>query len=248
MKKLFFILLLLIFLGMNLNGQTEELSYEVYYNWGIIWIDGGSLTLSTHPDTLNSIPLLRLEGTGKSLPRWNWLFKLDDHYTSWCYPDSYYPVLATKNTSEGGYRISNRYTFDYNDSLVYIRTEETRKPLTLDTLSFKKPLYDVQSATSKLRFLNFTHLRDGDTITLPIIMDGVVHQQSIVFNGYDTLRIQNKMAYSTLKFTAMVTDNKLFSSDNAIKVWISNDTKRIPLYIEADITIGAIKVFYKEGL
>ena len=132
--------------------------------------------------------------------------------------------------------------------MVYIRVEETRKPLTLDTLSIHGLLYDAQSATNKLRFFEFTSLREGDTITLPIIMDGVVHQQNIVYDGADTLLMENKHRYNALKFTAIVTDNKLFNSDDAIKVWISNDEKRIPLYIEADITVGAIKIYYKRKL
>ena len=248
MKKHLPILVLLLFLGANLKGQTEKLSYEVYYNWGFIWINAGTLTLTTSVDTIDNIPLLRLEGAGKSLSRWSWLFKLDDHYTSWCYPDSYRPVLATKNTLEGGYRINNRYQFNYTDSLVYIRVEETRKPLIMDTLAIHGLLYDAQSATNKLRFLDFTSFREGDTIIFPILMDGVIRHQNIVFRGVDTLLVKNKHRYSTLQFSAIVTDNKLFNSDDAIKVWISNDEKRIPLYIEADITVGAVKIYYRGKL
>ncbi len=246
MKIKLSILLLFLFFMVNLQGQTEKLSYKVYYNWGFIWIDAGTLILTTSVDTIDNIPLLLLEGTGKSLSRWNWLYKLDDHYTSWCYPDSYYPVLARKDALEGGYHINNEYRFDYTDSLVYISTEETRKPLTLDTLPLNEQLYDAQSATQKLRFIDLTTLREGDTIMLPIIMDGVIHHQNIVFNGLDTLIMQNKQVYSACKFTALVTGHKLFSADDAVKVWISNDEKRIPLYIKADITIGTIKIFYHE--
>ena len=246
MKKHVIIFVVLFFGVINLSGQSEDFSYKVYYNWGFIWIDGGTLSLSVHNDTLNHIPLLRLDGKGKSLSRWNWLYKLDDHYISWCYPDSYYPVLARKDALEGGYHINNEYRFDYTDSLVYISTEETRKPLTLDTLPLNEQLYDAQSATQKLRFIDLTTLREGDTIMLPIIMDGVIHHQNIVFNGLDTLIMQNKQVYSACKFTALVTGHKLFSADDAVKVWISNDEKRIPLYIKADITIGTIKIFYHE--
>ncbi len=248
MKKHLSILFLLVFLGVSLKGQTEKLSYNVYYNWGFIWIDAGRLALTTNPDTLNSIPVVRLDGTGKSLNRWSWLFKLDDHYTSWCYPDSYNPLLATKNTLEGGYRINNLYQFNYADSVAYIRTEETRKPLTLDTLALHGILFDAQSAASKLRFVDVNTLNEGDTITLPILMDGLIHQQAIVFRGVDTLVMEKMPDYRALRFSAIVTGSKLFSSDDAIEVWISNDEKRIPLYIKADIAVGAVKIFYDKAL
>ena len=248
MKKHLSILFLLVFLGINLKGQTEKLSYEVYYNWGFIWIDAGTLLLTATPDTLDNTPVVRLDGMAKSLQRWNWLYKLDDHYTSWCYPGSYHPLLSTKNTLEGGYRINNSYQFNYADSLVYIRAEETRKPLTLDTLSLHGILYDAQSATNKLRFIDVSSLDEGDTITLPILMDGLIHQQAIVYRGVDTLVMENKHEYRALRFSAIVTGSKLFNSEDAIQVWISSDEKRIPLYIEADITVGAVKIFYKRAL
>ncbi len=244
MKKSFVILLLLAGFWTNLFGQTERLSYKVYYNWGFIWINGGTLTLSSQPDTLEGIPVVRLDGVGKTLPRWDWLFKVDDHYTSWCYPGNYLPVLATKNTLEGGYRINNNYRFDYDKSVAYIRTEETRKPLEQDTVHLNYPMYDAMAATNKLRFYNFDAFTIGDTISLSIIMDGIIHRQKIVYAGLDTLLMENKQRISAIKFTAIVTDNKLFSADDAIKVWVSYDKKRIPLYIEANITVGAIKIYY----
>lgn len=222
----------------------EHLSYNVYYKWGIIKINGGSLTLTTSPDTVDGTALIRVDGVGKSAAKWSWLFELEDHYTSWYYPKTFLPVKSIKNTNEGGYFIHNLYKFNYKDSLIYIRTEQSRKPLSYDTLRMKGTIFDAQAATYHLRFLDFDNYHPNDTLTFSIIMDGVVHEQDIVYLGHDTITDRQKNSYATFCFTAVVDDSKLFSSSDAIKVWISDDERRIPLLIQADITVGYIEVLY----
>ena len=226
--------------------KTEYLKYSVYYRWGFVWINGGVLILSSKPDTLDGQVHTKLEGIGKSASKWSWLFELNDHYTSWCNPTSSLPTKSIKNTSEGGYCIHNQYLFNYNDSLIYITSEENQKPLTFDTINLTKRIFDAQSATNYLRYLNHTNYHPGDTIILHILMDGVLQDQEIVFNGKRVLSDDNGFSYPTLKYTAIVTGNKLFSSSDAISVWISDNDDRIPLFIKANITIGGINIFYMD--
>lgn len=222
----------------------EHLSYTVYYKWGIIKIKGGTLTLTTSPDTLDGTALIRVDGVGKSAAKWSWLFELDDHYTSWYYPKTFLPVKSIKNTNEGGYFIHNLYRFNYKDSLIYMRTEQSRKPLSYDTLQMKGAIFDAQAATYYLRFLDFNNYNPEDTLTLSIIMDGVLKEQKIVYRGVDIITDRHKNHHSAFRFAAVVDDSKLFSSSDAINVWISNDYRRIPLLIQADITVGYIEVLY----
>ncbi len=247
MKRGFVVFILWIVFGLNLTGQNEKLSYHVYYNWGFIWIDAGTLTLTSRPDTLNNVSVVRLDGMGKSLPRWNWLYKLNDHYSSWCYPGSFIPVKATKNTMEGGYVVDRRYDFNFKDSALVIHYSENNLPVTIDTLALTGDLFDAQSATARLRYLDLSNYKPGDTIVLPIVMDDVVYTQNIVYKGVDTLRLKNEQQIRAYRFSTVVTGNRLFSTTDDINVWISADKHRTPLYIEAGITIGSIKILYDDS-
>ena len=227
-----------------LTNHSEELNYTVYYNWGIVWINGGTLTLKASADSINGMVLRKIEGIGKSSLKWKWLLELEDHYTTWCYPDSYLPVKSVKKTLEGGYFIHNQYQFNYQDLMVYIRTEESKKPLAFDTLAINHKVFDAQSATTYLRFLDFNNRIPGDTLTLHILMDGELREQKIIFQGKEILKDKDNQTYSTYKFTAVVTKHNLFSSSDAINVWITDDDKRTPLYIEANLTVGSVKIFH----
>jgi hypothetical protein len=75
-------------------------------------------------------------------------------------------------------------------------------------------------------------------------MDGELRKQKIIFKGKKILKDKDNQAYSTYKFTAVVAEHNLFSSSDAINVWITDDEKRIPLYIEANLTVGSVKIFH----
>ena len=224
--------------------NSEHLNYTVFYNWGVVWINGGTLTLNASSDIINGKTMRKLEGIGKSSSKWKWLFELEDHYTSWCFPESYLPIKSVKKTMEGGYYIHNQYQFNYQDSLIYIRTQESKKPLSFDTLAIDHKIFDAQTATTYLRFLNFNNHLPGDTLSLHLLMDGELQEQKIIFQGKEILKAKDNQTYSTYKFTAVITEHNLFSSTDAINVWITNDKKRIPLYIEANLTIGSVKIYH----
>jgi hypothetical protein len=252
MKKAFVIFLIMMGLSIAniakadppLSNHSEKLNYTVYYNWGVVWINGGTLTLKASPDSINGKTLRKIEGIGKSSSKWKWLFELEDHYTTWCNPDSFLPVKSVKKTMEGGYFIHNQYHFNYQDSMIYIRTEESKKSLAFDTIAINHKVFDAQSATTYLRFLDFNSRLVGDTLVLHILMDGELRKQKIIFKGKKNLKDKDNQAYSTYKFTAVVAEHNLFSSSDAINVWITDDDKRIPLYIEANLTVGSVKIFH----
>jgi len=130
------------------------------------------------------------------------------------------------------------------DSTVYIQTRESKKPLSFDTLNLNQQLFDAQSATGYLRLMVISGFHPGDTIVLNNLMDGEVFEQKIEFGGKQILIDEHGNSYPVIKYTAVVTNSTLFSTADAINVWVSDDKHRIPLYIEAKIGVGAIKVFY----
>ena len=91
--------------------HNEKLTYTVYYNWGFVWINAGSLELSNSTDTLNGNAYRFLSATGKSNPKWNWLFMLEDHYSSWYNPKTMLPVKSVKHTFENGHITQNQFIF-----------------------------------------------------------------------------------------------------------------------------------------
>ncbi len=242
-KRLFF-LFCLFFLVAFADAQTEKLNYTVYFHWGPIWIDGGDMVLQTERVDYQGEEVVKLTGLGISAEKWKWLFEINDHYISWCRKGDFLPLETIKDAYEAGEKTDNHYIFDYRKSQVYIQTKNNESPIKKDTLTLDRPIYDAQCATAWLRYLDFEKLKTRDTIHLNVLLDGALYRQEfLIFKGEELLD-QSGKHYEVLKFTAMMPENNLFSSTEAIRVWVTNDSQRLPLKIKADLKVGSIEVLY----
>ncbi len=238
--------LFLIFSTQLLSAQTEQLRYTVYYHWGPVWIDGGDLFLSYQEDVYREDTAIKLIGKGVSDSKWNWLFKVNDNYTSWCRKDDFLPLKSIKDAYEAGEKTDNNYLFDYKNLKAYIETKAGDIPVKHDTIELNKPIYDAQCATAYLRFLDFDSLQNRDTVLLNILLDGELYlQQFLVYKNF-WLQDESGKLHKVVKFTAVMPENKLFSSKEAIRVWVTDDEKRLPLKIKADLKVGSIEVLYND--
>jgi hypothetical protein len=75
-------------------------------------------------------------------------------------------------------------------------------------------------------------------------MNGELMEQDFVIRKDIRLKDKNDKNYDVLLFTAIIEENSLFSSSEAIKVWVTNDAKRVPLKIKAELKVGSIEVLY----
>ena len=234
----------ILFFSKFLFSQTEKLHYSVFYHWGPVWIKGGSLHLSSEEFADERDTLIKLTGKGISSSKWKWLFEIDDTYTSVCRKEDYRPISSMKDAYEAGEKTDNRYLFDYDKSVVYIQTKTNDKPVRYDTLQLSLPLYDAQCATGYLRFMDVSNYKNGDTIKLNLLLDGELVNQSFIIQKNQIIRDKKDRRYDVLLFSAVVKENTLFSSKEAIRVWVTDDKKRIPLKIKADLVVGSVEILY----
>lgn len=219
----------------------EQLDFTVYYHLGPVWIKGGKLTLKTDRGPYKNDTLIKLTGTGVSAKRWSWIFDIKEEYESWCINKDFWTLKSKKYAYENGFEVNNSYDFDYNNNIVSIKTKTSGKPETNFTMYFEPPLYDAQSAVNYLRHMDYGNFQSGDTISLNILLDGEFEKMNIVIYKNQNLKDKAGNVYKTLLFTALVPKNTLFSSEEAVKVWTTDDEKRIPIKIKADLFVGSIE-------
>lgn len=224
--------------------QGERIQYEVSYNWGLIWIDAGEVVFTASRITHNNKPSFHFVSTGKSHRHYDWLFKVRDTFEVITSTDLR-PIFYKRHTLEGGFRIHNLYDFNEAERTVFARMEETRSPYHEKIIPVEACTYDVLSATYAARSMDFRHMQPSDTTGLSIILDGRVFTLPIVYLGKDIITDRNNKRHQTIKFTAVLEKGSMFRSGEAVTVWVSDDAKKIPLLIEAKITVGSIKVHLK---
>ena len=109
------------------------------------------------------------------------------------------------------------------------------------------PVFDL---TTALLWVRSQPLADGDTESLVVWASNAPYLATVTVLGRDTLRIDGKnqnaikldLKLKNIDKKMQLKDHKLFKGGRG---WLSDDDKRIPLRIEADIFIGYVFVELK---
>jgi hypothetical protein len=256
--KLLAILLLMLFasnskiMAQNKNenslafGDEEYLEYTVSYHWGLIWIDAGTVDFKAKAIRYNEENAWHFFSTGMSFRKFDWFFKVRDTFEVISSAKDLKPIKFKRHTHEGGFVIFNDYTFDYQNLSVKAISEETRKARSIDTIPITSKTLDVLTATYFARSMDFKNMKLKDTLGIEMILDGIVFTLPIVFHGYETFKNRGGETYNCIKFSALLEKGTMFRAGEQLFVWVTNDKNRIPVMIEAKITVGSIKVYLSE--
>lgn len=238
----------------NINNyvfkSNEVLSYDVYYNWGFIWVDAGKVIFTAKDTTIKNVDYWHFTSTGTSNSSYDWIFKVRDKYESIARKSNLEPLYYHRNSSEGGYDVNNKYIFNKKEQRIYTFTENSKKPLSVDTLQYKKCLFDVLSATYYTRCIDFKNIDKNDSIPIKTLIDNELIIIKIKYIGEEIIEDRNERKYNSIKFSTTVIEGSVFKGGEEIFVWVSNDENKIPLLIEAKILVGSVKVYLnkKENL
>jgi hypothetical protein len=254
-KRIYILFLLLIYTTVG-TGQcieknaaftgNEEVYYDVYYNWGFIWVNAGEVFFKVFDSIYHNKPVYFLHSYGNSLKRWDWFFKVRDTYMAYIDKETLLPYYFKRQTSEGGYEVTSQSMFDYENSTVISATKISNKPIRHDTLSLPECTFDVLSMIYYARNLDFAKYRINDKIPIKSIIDGEIFELYIRFLGTETIETRNKQKYSCYKFTPLLVEGTIFTGGEDMTVWVTDDKNRIPILVEAKVLVGSIKAYLKD--
>lgn len=254
MKKtafyLFFVLLFI--LGSHkLRAQQysflpyEQMKLEAYYNLGFLWVHAGDVELTADTTTYQGQKCAKFTAVGYSLKKWNFIFSLEDHYSSIVSLKGFRPLTYEKKTMENGFWIHNIYNFNWHSDSLNVFTQSVRDSAKDTTYALKNNLYDVLTACYYLRTINTNKYQPYDTIPIPIITDGKFYTFRIIYLGKNSLKRKNNRVECDV-FTIDNMTSTFFSGKNPLKVYVSDDPQKFIIYVEANIVVGSLKV-YQEG-
>ena len=219
----------------------EKIMYSAVYNWGFIWINAGIVEFNVNDTVFKGKEVYHFDSYATSVPSYDWLFKVRDHFQSFARKDNLAPLYFSRNTYEGGYAVNNRFTFNYKDSLIYTQTENSDRPYSEDTLEMTKDIYDVISGVYQIRNLDFDKYKINDTIPVRMIIDNEIFDLYVRYLGREILKTHDKRKFKTIKFSALLIEGTIFKGGEDLYVWVTDDLNRIPVLVEAKILIGSVK-------
>ncbi len=215
----------------NAFQPGEKLTYRLSY--GVLDAGEAVLTVDESKKSIQGRKLWRVRGVGKTISAFEWFYKVHDVYESHMDAQGMFPWLFIRRVNEGGYKISQDYTFYQHKKVV--DNGEGKK--------YKVPsmVQDMISAFYYARTLNFDNAKVGDVFTVNIFLDNELYPTKIKYTGKQNVKIKGSK-YRCMKFVPVVQEGRVFNSSEDLTVWITDDANRIPILAKAKIKVGSLKM------
>jgi hypothetical protein len=244
--QLYLAIMLACFAGKALSQNKsfqpgESLKYSIGYQLMGVWVGAGDVTFTVKEEDLWGNHCYKFKGFGTTYPRYDWFYKVRDTYTSYADQKSLQPYRFTRDVSEGGFYYREDNIYRYSDSSVYSVLKVKEKPLKLDTFPIKKNSFDVLSLVYESRSIDFSSKRIGDRILLRMVIDRGTHDIFIRYLGTDTYEHDEFGEIECYVFSPLLVEGSIFKAGEGMKVWVSKDNNRIPIFIESEIRVGTIR-------
>lgn len=244
---LFFIInIYSVFAQCNIYNNTfksgELITYKAVYNWGIIWVDAGEVTFEVNDAIYKNKEVYHFKSIGKSYKKYDWFFKVRDYFDTYASKDDLRPYKYVRNTYEGGYKVDNKFYFDYNNKKIYTFSENSDKALEKDTFAITPCLLDLLSAIYYIRCYDYSKVEINQKVPLNLLVDNELADLYVRYIGKETIEHpETETEYRCLKFKAKIMEGTIFSGGEDVTIWVSDDKNKIPILIEAKILVGSVK-------
>jgi len=253
MKIKAFFIVAIYFLTINIQAQEnntnyafkpgEKLQYDVYFNWGFIWITAAKVDFTVRETTYNKAPAYLLKMAGKTVNTFG-LFTFTDTATVYVNQKTMKPYVFREASHEPDYYSINRQTYFSNDTVlwgVYVESER-KKGIEYDTVtSNKTAYYDLLTTLYNLRNMNIDSWTVNQKIAMPMVFENETFDLYLRYVGKDKITLKNGKTYNCIKVKPLLAEGKMFDKGEGMTIWISDDKNHIPLMIESKLKVGSIK-------
>lgn len=227
------------FIPIHYNPVNKGETIEYKISFGFFTVGKAEIQASPLIHNLAGRPHYKVEVRGRTSGAADWVAKIDDTWGTYMDTVAFLPYRSYRTIKENNYRKNEVTRFDQENHLAKLmvlnqKTGQYKDPVVIKTT---QPARDIVSGYSYLRTLDYQRRRVGDTISLYGLFEDETYHFKVLFQGRETLKTKVGKIKS-IKLVPIMPDNKLFSGENAICIWLSDDANKIPLKIEASLVIG----------
>lgn len=218
----------------------EKLTFTMHYEWGAVNSDVGTGTVVLDTMRYNGVKAFHCSVYGKTTRLFDLFFKVREDFDSWFACDGLRPLKFTRDTHEGHYIAKNTYIYDWNavephiDADVYSSSSGQRNlelPLTSCT-------YDLPSLFFLARNMDIDNIVPGKKYPMTFAIDDDVYNVYFILYGRETIKVKGLGTVKTIKFAARLLAGEVFTGEEDMMIWVTDDDNRIPVCFEAPILVG----------
>ena len=212
-------------------SKGEKLEYLAHY--GFIHAGKATVEVTKGAHYVNGHMCTKVDGKGFSTGTFDFFFKVRDSYITYMNTKTLQPYRFVRHVDEGGFVFDQEYNFDHEKQIV---TTEKK-----DTVNVPVGIQDLVSAYYYARSIDLDHYKIGDVLTFKAFVDGIVEPIRIKYIGKETIKIKSG-SYRCFKFQPVVQSGRVFTDEDDLIVYISDDKNKIPVLIEAKVIVGSVKL------
>ena len=237
-------------LAINVSGQNAEvawdglpfadgeiITYVVYYNWGIIWVPAGEVKF----EVIDHKEHLQFNVTGRSFSSYDNVFMVRDYYISKVDKETLLPKYFKRDILEGKYVRFDSISFDQESGDLVEYFGSKRKNAKRFDFDIGKQVHDMVSAIYNLRTTEIETYNPDEVIPVSLFFDKTLFDLNINYIGKTEKKIKNIGKMSSYHLQPELIDGYIFSEEDVMDIWVTDDGNRIPLLIESPISFGSVK-------
>ena len=202
--------------------------------------DVGVATVDLDTLTMNGRKVFHCAVYGKTIRWYDLIFKVREDFQSWFTADGIVPLKFTRDTREGKYRARNTYAYDWEAPEPYIAADvfssssgQRNVQLPLDSCT-----YDLPALFFLARNMDFDAVTPGVRYPMTFAIDDDVYNVYFILLGRETRKIRGLGTVKTIKFAAKLLAGEVFTGEEDMLIWVTDDDNRIPVCFEAPILVG----------
>ena len=231
----------------SVNNYTfqsgEEITYAVYYNWGVIWIPAGDVVFKVMEEGNQ----YHFSVVGKTYKSYEWFFKVRDYYDSWVDKKTLLPNVSVRDIREGGYTLYDKNEFNRKNNTIHNIRGRTLATVKEDNhFKVTSCLHDMLSIVYFTRNFDFSNYQPGDQFPIQLFVDKETWNLQVTYKGKEAeKKVKNIGYFSTLKFSPEVIAGDIFPEGANMNMWVTDDANRLPVEIESPVSVGSVRAILK---
>ncbi|MEX5213158.1 MAG: DUF3108 domain-containing protein [Nitrospiraceae bacterium] len=214
----------------------EHLTYRL--SW--LGITAGTAALAVEDaEPIQERPIIKLVTTARSSPWITRFYPVDNRVESWVDAEYLVPQRMTFRRREGKRKNDFEYRFHHEQGKVSVVKDGQPAELEIPA--------GTQDALSCLYFArSFVPLIPGQAVVLNVQHDKKTYRLELRVEGTDYLE-GPWGKQEAVRVLAVMPFQGIFLNEGNVRVWFSNDDRRIPLMMKAKVVIGSVVAELVEG-
>ncbi|MFV0470496.1 MAG: DUF3108 domain-containing protein [Paludibacteraceae bacterium] len=216
--------------------KGEVLKFKVAFSSGLTGdIKGGEAVMSvkSQANQIGNRNVYHAVLTGETTGVIEWFYKVENKYESYIDAGTGESLLFTQSVKENKYQKS--------DTVYFNPTTKTAK-FEGKTISIPDNTQDFLSVIYYVRSKDMEKLKQGDTFTVSFFTSKKVEDFNIIYSGIEKIKTKKLGTIACYAFKPQLPTGKVFKDQYPATMWISADSRRLPVLVDAKMKVGKMKL------